>query len=632
MQRFILKKKNQITLIIAIFIVIAYISELVFKNHEISIWSLAIASVIGVTPIAIQAYQALRVKVISIDLLVTLAVIGAFIIKNLEESAIVTFLFLFGEFLEQRTLNKTRSAIKSLTEMAPESALKQMENGEFIEVEVDEVEIGDVLLVKTGAKIPVDGTVLTGEGHINEASITGEPIPASKKKDSKVYAGTILENGTIQIVADRIGEDTTFGKIIELVEEAQDSKSEAERFIDKFSKYYTPAVLILAIIVWLITRDIEIAIIILVLGCPGALVIGVPVSNVAGIGNGAKNAILLKGSEVIQDFSKVDTMVFDKTGTLTMGNPKVADKEIYADETENIDEVLSYLASVENESDHPLAKAIIEHLGNIELYKVEKTDVVKGGGIVAHVNGHRVAVGNVTLMQQENVNLNEKVSADIAKFEANGNSLVLTSVDGELKVLMGIRDQIRPGVKEELQKLKKLGVKNLVLLSGDNQGTVDMVANELGLTEAHGHMLPEDKAAYIEKLQAKGHIVAFVGDGVNDSPSLALAQIGIAMGSGTDVAIETSDVVLMNSDLSRLPHALGLVKATANNMRQNIIIAIGVVLVLLASVFLSEWMNMSIGMLVHEGSILVVILNGMRLLRYKLRHRKTKMQIKVINN
>lgn len=617
MQRFILSKKNHITLISAILIVIGFTSELGFKNEVVAIWSLTIASILGVMPIAIQAYQALRVKVVSIDVLVTIAVSGAFLIKNLEESAIVTFLFLFGSFLEQRTLNKTRSAIKELTEMAPESALKQMENGEFEEVEVDEVDVGDVLLVKTGAKVPVDGTVLSGEGHINEASITGESVPVGKKKDSQVYAGTILENGTFQIVADRVGEDTTFGRIIELVEEAQDSKSEAERFIDRFSKYYTPAVLVLSIIVWLISRDIELAITILVLGCPGALVIGVPVSNVAGIGNGARHGVLLKGSEVIHDFSKVDTVVFDKTGTLTIGNPKVADKEIYAD---NTDEVLAYLASVENESDHPLAKAVVEYIGSTGVYTVEKTDVVKGGGIVAQVDGHRIAVGNVALMEQENVHLSEKAREDIIRFEENGNSLVLTAVDGELKALMGIRDQIRPGVKEDLQKLKRLGVKNLVLLSGDNQGTVDLVARELGLTEAHGHMLPEGKSAYIEDLIGKGQIVAFVGDGVNDSPSIALAQIGIAMGGGTDVAIETSDIVLMNSDFSRLPHALGLTKATANNMRQNIIIAVGVVLVLLASVFLSEWMNMSIGMLVHEASILVVILNGMRLLRYKLRY------------
>ncbi|KQC48424.1 HAD family hydrolase [Geobacillus sp. Sah69] len=616
MQRFILSKKNFITLLSGILIVIAFISKLSFGNVDVFHWALIFASVLGVAPIAIQAYQALKVKVVSIDVLVTIAVTGAFLIKNFEESAIVTFLFLFGAFLEQRTLNKTRSAIKELTEIAPQRALKLMENGKFEEVEIDEVDVGDILLVKTGARVPVDGTVLTGEGYINEASITGESVPVSKKKDAQVYAGTILENGTIQIVADRVGEDTTFSKIIELVEEAQDSKSETERFIDRFSKYYTPAVLVFGIIVWLVTQDIELAITILVLGCPGALVIGVPVSNVAGIGNGARNGVLLKGSEVINDFSKVDAIVFDKTGTLTIGNPKVVDIEFYGND---IDKVLSYLASVERESDHPLAKAVVEYIGSTKLHTVKNTEVVKGGGIIAQVDGHRVVVGNVALMEQEKVPLNEKVREDIAQFEQKGNSLVLTSVDGELKALMGIRDPIRPGIKEDLQKLKSLGVKSLIVLSGDNQGTVDLVARELGLTEAHGHMLPEDKSAYIAKLQAEGQIVAFVGDGVNDSPSLAIANIGIAMGSGTDVAIETSDVVLMNSDFSRLPHALGLAKAIANNMRQNIIIAVGVVLVLLASVFFSEWMNMSIGMLVHEVSILVVILNGMRLLRYKLR-------------
>jgi Cd2+/Zn2+-exporting ATPase len=617
MQRHILKSKNKITLISGILIAIAFISKWTTGNMDIFVWSLVIASILGAAPIAIQAYQALRVKVVSIDVLVTIAVVGAFLIQNFEESAIVTFLFLFGAYLEQRTLNQTRSAIKELTEMAPESALKQMEDGEFEEVEVDEVDVGDILLVKTGAKVPVDGTVLTGEGSINEASITGESIPVGKEEGSNVFAGTILDNGTIQIVADRVGEDTTFGKIIELVEEAQDSKSEAERFIDRFSKWYTPAVLVLAFIVWLFSKDVELAITILVLGCPGALVIGVPVSNVAGIGNGAKNGVLLKGSEVIQDFSRLDTMVFDKTGTLTVGNPSVAEKIYYG---ENIEETLVYLASIERESDHPLAKAVLEEINETEFSPVTETEVVKGGGIVAVVNNHRVAVGNVALMEKENVELSEEAREDIEAFERAGNSLVITSVDGELKVLMGVRDQIRPRVKEDLQRLKKLGVKNLVMLSGDNQGTVDVVSKELGLTEAHGNMLPEHKSEYVKMLiEEKGQIVAFVGDGVNDSPSLALANIGIAMGSGTDVAIETSDVVLMNSDFSRLPHALGLVKATARNMIQNILIAVGVVLVLLASVLFSEWMNMSIGMLVHEASILVVILNGMRLLKYKLR-------------
>ncbi|HHX55243.1 MAG TPA: heavy metal translocating P-type ATPase, partial [Clostridiales bacterium] len=613
MQRFILSKKNQTTLVSALLLVVGYAGRFVFKNVDITNTAFIIAGIIGFLPIVIQAYQALKVKVVSIDLLVTMAVIGAFFIGEYEESAVVTFLFLFGAFLEQRTLNKTRSAIKELTEMAPETALKQMENGEFEEVDVWDVDEEDILLVKTGAKVPVDGTVLTGKGNINEASITGESLPVTKEVNSEVFAGTILENGTIQIRADRVGEDTTFGRIIELVEEAQDSKSEAERFIDKFSKWYTPAVLALGIIVYLISRDMELAVTILVLGCPGALVIGVPVSNVAGLGNGAKNGVLLKGSEVIQDFSKVDTIVFDKTGTLTIGNPEVADTKVYIDD---ITEVLGYISSVEKESDHPLAKAVVDYIGETKAYTVENTNVVKGGGIVADVDGHRVAVGNVALMEKENVAISQKAHEDIKSFENKGNSLVIAAVDGELKVLMGIRDQIRPNVARDLQRLKKLGVKNLVVLSGDNQGTVDVVASELGLTEAHGHMLPEDKSAYIKKLQEKGEIVAFVGDGVNDSPSLALSEIGIAMGSGTDVAIETSDVVLMNSDFSRLPHALGLAKATASNMMQNIIIAVGVVLVLLASVFFSDWMSMSIGMLVHQASILVVIFNGMRLLRY----------------
>jgi len=624
MQRYILSKKNQITWVSAVLIILGFFGRFVLNSMGVFNWSLIIASVLGVAPIAIQAYQALKVKVVSIDVLVTIAVIGAFLIQNFEESAIVTFLFLFGGYLEQRTLNQTRSAIKELTEIAPESALVMQDNGEFEEMDVDEVEEGNKILVKTGAKVPVDGTVSTGEGYINEASITGEAEPVSKSEGKEVYAGTILENGTIQIEADRVGEDTTFGKIIELVEEAQDSKSEAERFIDKFSKYYTPAVLILGFLVWVFTQNIELAITILVLGCPGALVIGVPVSNVAGIGNGARNGVLLKGSEVIHDFSNVDTIVFDKTGTLTAGNPSVAETETYG---ENIEQAMSYLSSVEQESDHPLAKAVVEEIGKTTLTTVDQTDVVKGGGIVASIDGHRIAIGNVALMEKEEIILNEQAKEDIKSFENNGNSLVLTSVDGELKILMGIRDQIRLGVKKDLQELKNLGVENLVVLSGDNQGTVDVVARELGLTEAHGHMLPEDKSEHIKQLQEQGQIVAFVGDGVNDSPSLALADIGIAMGSGTDVAIETSDVVLMNSDFSRLPHALGLTKSTANNMIQNIVVAVGVVLVLLASVFFSDWMNMSIGMLVHEASILVVIFNAMRLLGYKLKGRN-----KVVNS
>lgn len=618
MQKQIMSHKNQIALVNGILVVVGFGAHFLLHNEPLEVGAFVLASILGVLPIALQAYQALRVRVVSIDLLVTIAVIGAFAIQNFEESAVVTFLFLFGAYLEQRTLNQTRSAIKELTELAPESALLQVAEGQYEEVDVDEVDEGDVLLVKTGAKVPVDGHVLRGEGHINEASITGESLPVTKSVGSDVFAGSILENGTLEIQADKVGEDTTFGKIIELVEEAQDSKSEAERLIDRFAKYYTPIVLLLALVVWAFTRNLELAITILVLGCPGALVIGVPVSNVSGIGNGARHGILLKGSEVINRFSQVDTMVFDKTGTLTIGNPEVADWQFYGNEAEK-KQVFAFLGSIEEESDHPLGKAVLNWLGNFDKVPVAETKVVKGGGVTATVAGRQIAVGNLALMAQTGVTVTKTIEKDAQNFEAKGNSLVALAVDGQLVLLLGIRDQLRPGVKGVLGQLKELGVKNLVLLSGDNQGTVALVAEELGLTEAKGNMLPEDKANYIEQLQSQGQVVAFVGDGVNDSPSLALADIGIAMGNGTDVAIETSDVVLMNSDFARLPHALGLTKATARNMKENIGIAIGVVLVLLASLIFSSWMNMTIGMFVHEGSILVVILNGMRLLRYKVK-------------
>ncbi|EGE53096.1 heavy metal translocating P-type ATPase [Streptococcus parauberis] len=614
MQKWLSSYRNWLTAVTGVLIVGAFAQEWLFGNEGLSAFLLLLASLVGGFPILVQAFQALRVGVVSIDLLVTLAILGAFVIQEFEESAIVAFLFLFGAFLEQRTLAKTRSAIKNLVNLVPETSFRQTENGDFQEVGVDEIVEGDLLLVKTGGKIPVDGVITFGSGNVNEASITGESVPVAKTIGSSVFAGTILENGTLQLRTEKIGDETTFGKIIELVEEAQDSKSEAERFIDRFSKYYTPAVLVLAIFVWLWAQNMQLAVTILVLGCPGALVIGVPVSNVSGIGNGAKNGILFKGSDVINHFSKVDTILFDKTGTLTYGNPQVTQAIHYS---HNRNYVERLLVSVEKESDHPLAKAITNYYETPFVDVVDSTEVVTGGGIVAQIGQNQVLVGNRYLMEQYKIPLNKQMTSDIESLEAQGNSLVLTAVNGQLVLVLGIRDRVRKGVKEDFETLKKMGVKNLILLSGDNQGTVDLVAKELALTEAYGQLLPQDKAEFVKQRQAKGEIVAFVGDGINDSPSLALADIGIAMGGGTDVAIETSQVVLMHSDFHKIPHAIALARATRFNMIENIAIALFVVVTLLVSVLTSSWMNMAIGMFVHEGSILVVILNAMRLLTYK---------------
>ncbi|ATD31287.1 heavy metal translocating P-type ATPase [Macrococcoides bohemicum] len=626
MQRFIMKSKDYIMVLCGTLIVVGLIAEFVLKVQLISEILLGLASILAVSPILIQGYHSLRVKVISIDVLVSVAVLGALLIRNFEEAAIVSFLFLLGAFLEKRTLKKTRSAIQSLVTLVPEKVVILREHGKTETIDIDDVAPNDILLVKTGDKVPVDGHVVYGSGALNEASITGESKWVQKSLNDKVYAGTIVENGTIRIQTETVGEDTLFGKIIELVEEAQDSKSAAEKFIDRFSKYYTPFVLLLAVIVGMLTRDVALAITILVLGCPGALVIGVPVSNVTGIGNGAKHGVLLKGSEMINDFSKVDTIVFDKTGTLTEGNPTVAYKKIIG---ENKQSILSYLYSIEHESNHPLAKAILNDIGSQKIVRFDKVDVIKGKGIVAYSGDKKIILGNLSLMHNYDVEINNNNREKINKLIESGQSIVLMAINKELEVMIGIQDQLRHDVKRNLLQLKHQGVKKLIILSGDNQGTVNRVAEQLPIDIALGGMLPEDKAEYIKMLQDKGEKVAFVGDGINDSPSLATANIGIAMGGGTDVAIETSDVVLMHSAMEQLSYAHGLTKKISNNMKQNIIIALGVVLVLLLSLIFAEWMNMTIGMLVHEVSIIVVILNGMRLMRYR---NNTKLDSYQVNN
>lgn len=621
-QKRILAHKTTLTMVNGLFILFALSGNVLFHRTDMYTIGMIAAAIIGVLPIAIQAYQAVKVKVISIDLLVTIAVLGAFVIGEYNESAIVTFLFLLGHLLEQRTLEHTRSAIKKLVQMAPAKAWKY--HGRSVEeVAIDAVDAGDHLLVKAGAQVPVDGIILEGTGYLNEAAVTGEAKQIYKEKDNQVFAGTILENGTLKIQAQRVGEDTTFGKIIELVEEAQDSKSAAERFIDRFAKYYTPLILVLAVLVGLFTQDIRLAITVLVLGCPGALIIGVPVSNVAGIGNGAKNGILIKGSEVMTAFSRVTTVVFDKTGTLTNGKPTVAFAKSYGSQP---DDSLALIAAIEAESDHPLGQAIVAYAkekgaANVAEIQVTATDITQGRGIRATAAGKDVMIGNKQFMTEHGIALSAEVQADEAFLRKQGNSVVIAAADQQVIQLIGVKDQIRQGTAETIRGLKKQGIKRLIMLTGDNQLTAEIVGEELGLTEIHGELLPKDKADFIQKLQQEGETVAFVGDGINDSPSIELADIGIAMGNGTDVAVETSDVVLIQSRFEQLLHAYRLTRKTVSNMKENIALAIGTVVFLLIGLMLG-YVYMASGMFFHELSILLVVLNGMRLLAFQTKPAK----------
>ncbi|MFR0557375.1 heavy metal translocating P-type ATPase [Pseudoscardovia radai] len=632
MQSFILRHKPQLTIIGGALIAAGLVARFALHSQPAYAAAFIAASVIGVLPILIQAVQALRVRVISIDVLVSIAVFGAFLIGSWDESAIVTFLFLIGGQIERHTLNQTRSAIGALTDMAPQSAVVRRADGTFETVPVDDVRVGDIVKVTTGDRIPVDGVVTSGTGLVNESAITGEPIPVDKAVGSSASAGTLLDDGMLTIRADTVGEDTTFGKIIELVENAQDSKSKEERFIDRFATYYTPAVLVIAVIVGLVTRRVDLAITMLVLGCPGALVIGVPVSNMAGIGNGARHGVLIKGSEVTHRLSSADTFVFDKTGTITVGMPQVTDVRRYDDSIalapDNAagtssasapDDATRYLVGVEAQSQHPLAKAIVRHFDDVPAPQVDEVSVVTGGGIRAVHDGHRILVGSPRFLETEGVELGPTAHADAAELESHGDSLVAVALDGRIRLMLGVRDRLRPGIADGIRNLRRLGARNIVVLSGDNQRAVDLMTAGLGLDRAVGGMLPDQKAAYISRLRDEGRRVVFVGDGINDSPSLALADVGIAMGNGTDVAIDTSDVVLADSDFSRLPHAYGLAKRTVRNMRENIAIAVGTVALLLSGLVLTSWLTMAVGMFVHEASVLAVILNGMRLLRYRVK-------------
>lgn len=624
---FVIKHKNHITAVSFILIVIGFASG-ALGNGNLKNSALIAATILAGIPIVIKALQALRMKSFSIELLVTIAVVGALYIHEYTESSVVTFLFLFGDFLEARTLAKTRSSLKELIDMAPQEATV-IRNGDSMIIPIEEVVKGDRVIIQSGGKVPVDGKILSGQASLNEAAVTGESVPAMKKVEDKVFSGTIVDNGYIEIIAEKVGDDTTFAKIIELVEEAQESKSKTEKFLNKFSNYYTPAIVVLAIIVFILTRDLHVAITFLVIACPGALVIGAPVSNVAGIGNGAKNGVLVKGGEVMDKFSKVDTLVFDKTGTLTRGKPEVTDIKIFQDIEEN--ELLRIVAQTETISEHHLGQTIVKEARarNLTLTRdIEDGEIIKGNGIRAKVDGRILTIGNRKLMSNEKIDLLEDVSNYAVMREKAGNTAIFAAIDGKVAGIFSIADQIREDAPKALAEMRRNGIKKIVMLTGDNRHTAELVANQLGLDEFHAELLPENKVAFVKKLKEEGHIVAMAGDGINDAPAIATADIGLAMGEGgTDISMETADVVLMADKLMQFSHAYSLSKATIRNMKQNTYFAVATVFILLIGVLMGS-VHLASGMFIHEASVILVILNAMRLIRFN--HKKTKAESQVL--
>ena len=573
------------------------------------------AAVVAGAPIVKKAVDALLVRHIGIDLLVSVAAIGAIIIGNYWEAAAVTFLFAIGHALESATLNKTRSALAELVAVAPDVAVV-LRDGEQVEVAAGEVRSGETVLVKNGAKVPVDGRVIAGSGALDEASITGESIPVEKSEGDQVFAGTVSRGGFLHVEATGIGADTTLARIIHRVEEAQDAKARTQSFIDRFSRWYTPGIMLLALVAGLISGDVVLALTLLVIGCPGALVISIPVAIVAGIGRAARNGILIKGGEYLETSAKIDVVAVDKTGTLTEGRPELTDV-LVLDPGRSRSDVLALAAGGEAGSEHPLARPILDAAAaaGIAYDTPESVRPVAGKGLAARVDGHRVLIGNQALLDEFGVDDGRGAALAAEEFARDGKTPMIIAVDDEVAGVIAVADTIRADAAEMVARLHDAGVEKVVMLTGDVPLVAEAVGRATGVDEVRAGLLPEDKLDAVTGLQREGHTVAMVGDGVNDAPALATADIGVAMGAaGSAVAVETADIALMGDDLLRLPEAVDLARRTVSVMRQNIAVAMITVAALLAGVF-AGGVTMSIGMLVHEASVLVVIVNAMRLMR-----------------
>ena len=581
------------------------------------------AALIAGSDIAVRAWHSLRARSASIELLVTIAAVGAIAIGEYWEAAAVTFLFLLGGYLEARTIAKTRSALKDLIDLAPTEVTVRRDGTELV-LAPHQVLRGDTVIVRPGGRIGVDGTVLSGRAAVNQAAITGESMPEDKSEGSSVFAGTVSHDGYLEIRAEGVGADTTLAHIIQRVEQAQEAKAPIQRFIERFAQWYTPAIIVLTILTYALTGDIELALTLLVVACPGALVISTPISVIAGIGQAARQGVLIKGGEHLETAARIRAVAFDKTGTLTVGRPAVTSIVPLAalqpvpgiEQDDRKQQLLRWTAVAEGGSEHPLARAILREVkGDEPIAAADNFETFAGGGIGAGWQGRRIEIGSPDWLRQRVADWPTDAQAALEEIRQRGETLAAISVDGKVFGLLGFADQVRPEAAAALQQLRDGGVRRLVMLTGDHLASAQRVARALGITEVQAGLLPEHKLKAIERLRTEAGVTAMVGDGINDAPALAAADVGVAMGAaGTDVAIDTADIALMTDDLERVARAITLARATVRNIRQNTGIALLTVAGLLAGVFAGE-VHMAGGMFIHQASVLLVILNGMRLMR-----------------
>lgn len=577
-------------------------------------WLYLGSALIGSIPLFLLAGKAVFIRHdITAGFMASVAMIAAIIIGEYSAAALVVFMFAIGDWLENLTIARADNALKDLAKLVPPTVTVLREGREMI-LPVEQVVPGDIALIRSGERVGVDGLVSGGSGSVNQSAITGESMPVEKKTGDEVFAGTLTEVGALEIRVTRTGTETTLGQIVKLVKDAQKTQAPVQRIANRYARILVPITFGIALLVYLLTGDITRSITVLVVVCPCALVLATPTAVVAAIGNAAKRGMLVKSGSVIEQVGKVDVVAFDKTGTLTHGQPVI--QQIIALDGYQADQVLSLAASIERGSEHPIGRSIVRSSleQRLEPANVEEFVVLPGYGVSGRVDKRQVIIGNRALLAEHNILWSSEVDEQVQQLERQGQTVIPIAIDGALKGLITLADTPRPEAKRAIAELKRIGIREVIMITGDNPRTAERIAKELGIDRVYAEVLPQNKLQIIRDLQAKGKKVAFVGDGVNDAPALAAAEVGIAMGlAGTDVALETADIGLMADEIERIPQIIDLSRQALRVIRQNVIFSMSMNVL---SVVLGGFgiIGPAIGALMHETSALPVLANSARLI------------------
>ncbi len=572
--------------------------------------------IIGGLPIFREGWLSLKARDITVETFMSLAIIAALIVQEYLASLVIVFFMLIAEVLEKYTTEKARKSIKDLLEVAPKQA-RVKRGGQTVEVSIDQVKAGDVVLIKPGEKIPVDGVISKGQGSVNQAPVTGESMPIEKFTGSQVFAGTILEVGALQVKAHKVGKDTTLAKVVELIEEAESAKAPVQKIADRFSFYFTPVVLSIAFLTILLTHNIISAIAVIVVACPCAIALATPLAVVASSGKAAKRGIIVKGGKYFEALAQVNTLVMDKTGTLTVGEPQVTDIKSFCQYDEN--EILKLAAVAEKFSEHALARAILKkaHEKGLGIPEPAEFKVIPGKGVVVNYKRQKIFLGNKLLFVEAGIEIPREAEEYLISQEKEAKTAILVGLDKAVCGAISVADVVKSTTQEAINELKRLGLKQLIMLTGDNKLAAQSIANSLGIKKFYAELLPEEKMEKIKEMLKDGHKIAMVGDGINDAPALALANVGIAMGAvGSDIAIEAADVVLMQDDWRQIAEAIKISRSTFRTIWQNLVFSMSFNIIGVSLAALG-FLNPMLAAVAHVMPDFLVFLNSSRLLAWK---------------